>query len=69
MLNNLHYYFSFLFYLVYVWIGIIFLRLAFCVLLFFLMHVFQLLGDKVHCSCTVHAMFTGPTTTLLRKKY
>ena len=35
---------------------------------FFLMHVFQFLGDKVHCSYTVHVLFTGPTTTLFRKK-
>ena len=25
-------------------------------------------GDKFYCSCTVHALFMGPTTTLFRKK-
>ena len=34
---------------------------------FFLMYTFQLLGDKVHCLCTVHALFAKPTTTLFRK--
>ena len=41
--------------IVYVWIEIIFLHLAFCV--FFFMHAFQILGDKVHCLCTVHKYF------------
>ena len=26
------------------------------------------LGDIMHYSCTVHTRFTGPTTTLFRKK-
>ena len=38
--------------IVYVWIEIIFLHLAFCV--FFFMHAFQILGDKMHCLYTVH---------------
>ena len=39
--------------------GWIFLRLPFCVFLFFFfnnffMHTFQLLGDRVYCSCIIH---------------
>ena len=47
--------------LVYVWIKIIFLHLAFCVFFFFffLTHAFQLLGDKVYCSCIVHRSHNG----------
>ena len=41
-----------------------------CVLLlhFFFSMRFAL-GDNYHCSCTVHVLFMGSTTTLFRKKY
>ena len=54
---------------------------AFCVFLFFflffffpfLMHAFLFLGDKVHCSCTVHILFThcsrDSQPLYLEKKY
>ena len=47
------------------------LRFGFFFFFFFFLsffHVFQLLGDKFHCSCIVHSLFTGPITTLFRKK-
>ena len=43
------------------------LRFSF-VFFFFLMHAFQFLGNKVHYSCTVYALFMRPTTTLFRRK-
>ena len=35
-------------------------------LFLFFFHAFQ--GDKFYCSHTIHALFTGPITTLFRKK-
>ena len=42
-------------------------RLRFPFFFFFLMHAFQLLGDKVHCLRTVQVLFTGPTPLYLEK--
>ena len=44
------------------------LRFGFFFFFLSFFYVFQLLGDKFNCSCIVHSLFTGPTTTLFRKK-
>ena len=45
-----------------------YLAFAFCFCIFFFSMHFAL-GDNYHCSCTVHVLFMGSTTTLFRKKY
>ena len=53
-------------YLVSVWIGIMLcLAFAFCIFFF---HTLPAFRDKFYCSCTVHALFMGPTATLFKKK-
>ena len=61
--------------LVTVWIAhLLRLRFQFCVFLFFFFLLFSRFSRRqislfTHCSRTIHALFTGPTATLFRKKY
>ena len=60
--------------LVTVWIAhLLRLRFQFCVFLFFFLFFSRFSRRQIslftHCSRTIHALFTGPTATLLKKIY